>query len=99
MATAVLFEKKELRLKLKDLGLSDNQLEEMSSLFDQKSKHVDIITFVTTVERFGIARGGIYAFLKGAGIDDPTLITVFSRADLKKAGLDEDKVQEVVFSD
>jgi len=93
------FEKPALRLKLKDLGLSDTQLEEMMSLFDQKSRHVDVITFATSVERFGIPRDRLYAFLKTVGADDPTLINVFSRADLKKAGLDEGKIQEVVFSE
>ena len=99
MAFSVNFDKMGLRVKLKGLGLNDNQLEEMSALFDQKSRHMDVISFVTTVERFGIQRDGVYSFLRSAGIDDSTLITIFSRADLKKAGLDEDKVQEVVFSD
>jgi len=99
LAIAVPFEKKDLRLKLKGMGLTDNQLEEMMSLFDQKSRHVDVISFVAAAERFGIQRTGVYSFLKSAGLDDSALITVFSRADLKKAGLDENKVQEVVLSD
>ncbi len=99
MAQSFQFDKQLLRLKLKDLGLSDTQLEEMMALFDQKSKHVDIISFAVAVERFGIPRERLYAFLKQAGADDPALINVFSRVDLKKAGLDESRIQEVVFSD
>lgn len=99
MAQSIQFEKRDLRIKLKEMGLTDVQLEEIMSLFDQKSRHMDIITFVSTVERFGIPRAKVYSFLKGAGVDDPTLISVFSRADLRKAGLDEDRIQEVVFSD
>lgn len=99
MAQSFTFEKPALRLKLKNIGLTDVQLEEMMSLFDQRSRHMDALSFVLAVERFGIGRDSVYRFLKEAGLDDPTLINVFSRADLKKAGLDESKVQEVVFSD
>jgi len=99
MAEAFAFEKPALRLKLKGLGLNDVQLEEMMALFDQRSRHMDILSLALAIERYGIGRDAIYAFLKGIGVDDPTLMNVFSRADLKKAGLDEGKIQEVVFSD
>jgi hypothetical protein len=92
-------EKRPLRIKLKDLGLSDNQAEELIASFEKKSRHMDVITFVSSVERYGIPRGRVYSFLRNEGIDDPVLIPIFSRADLKKAGMDEDRIQEVVFSD
>ena len=99
MAQSFTFEKTAMRLKLKDLGLTDSQLEEIMSLFDQKNRHMDIITFAMGAERFGLPRDKVYAFLRGLGADDPELINVFSRVDLKKAGLDDSKIQEVVFSD
>lgn len=99
MAQAVSFEKRELRARLKAMGISDNQLEELTASFDKKNRHLDVITFVSMMDRFGASKGKVYSFLKDAGIDDPTLISVYSRADLKKAGLDESRVQEVVFSD
>lgn len=98
MALSFEFQKPALRLKLKDLGLSDTQLEEMMSLFDQKNRRLDIIAFAMGVERFGVPREKVYAFMKSLGADDPTLISVFSRVDLKKAGLDDSKMQEVVVS-
>jgi len=99
MAEAFQFEKPALRVKLKGMGLSDVQLEEIMSVFDQRSRHIDVLSFVLAVERFGISRDALYRFLKEVGLDDPTLINVFSRADLKKAGLDESKIQEVALSD
>lgn len=99
LATTVGMEKNALRVKLKAVGLSDTQVEELCAQFDKKSRHMDIITFVTSVERFGMPRGRLYSLLSGEGVDDPTLINVFSRADLKKAGMDEDRIQEVAFSD
>lgn len=99
MAQSILFDKKDLRVKLKEMGLTDLQLEEITALFDQRNRHMDIVAFVSNIERFAIPRAKIYSFLKNAGVDDPTLISVFSRVDLRKAGLDEDRIQEVVFSD
>lgn len=99
MAESFAFEKPAFRRKLKELGLTDVQLEEIMALFDQRSRHMDALNFALTVERFGIGRDAVYRFLKETGIDDPSLINVFSRVDLKKAGLDESKVQEVVLSD
>jgi len=96
MGLALSFEKNVLRLKLKDLGLNDNQIEEAMSAMDRKNKHIDVVSFAMLIERFGVQREKLYYFLKANGVEDPTLITVFSRVDLKKAGLDEDKVQEVV---
>ncbi len=99
MAQSFPFEKPALKKRLRDMGLTDAQLEETIALFDQRSRHMDALSFVLAIERFGIGRDTVYAFLKETGLDDPTLINIFSRADLKKAGLDESKVQEVVFSD
>ena len=99
MAQNFPFDKTVLRARLKALGLTDVQLEEITAVFDQKSRHLDVITFVLIVERFGIPRESVYAFLKQVGMDDATLINVFSRADLKKAGLDETKLQEVVLTE
>ena len=99
MALALPFEKNALKMKLLSIGLSTSQVEEISTEFDRNVHHLDVISFVSTVERFGLARGKIYAFLRDMGVDDPTLISVFSRADLKRAGLDESRIQEVVFSD
>jgi len=98
MAETLKVEKSRFRIKLKELGLNENQLEEIIALFDEKGRHMDIIVFVTNVERYGVPRETVYSFLRGVGVDDPTLINVFARADLRKAGLDENKIQEVVLT-
>ncbi|VVC71891.1 Uncharacterised protein [uncultured archaeon] len=99
MAYAVGMEKVQLRVGLRELGLSENQVEEICAAFDKRSKHLDVVNFVSSVERLGVPRGKVYSFLKDEGVDDSVLITVFSRVDLKKAGMDEDKMQEVAFYD
>jgi len=96
MAQAYTFEKTELRKRLKLFGLSDAHLEEVMSLFDKKNKRMDVVTFVLTLERFGASRTQISNFLEDIGIEKTTLITIFSKADAKKVGLDDKKIQEVV---
>lgn len=92
-------EKVGLRSRLRDIGLTDNQTEEVCSAFDKRSRHMDIVSFVAAVERLGVPRGRVYAMLREGGVDDSVLITVFSRADLKKAGMDEERVQDIAFYD
>jgi hypothetical protein len=90
------FEKSELRKKLKLFGLSDAHLEEIMTLFDKKNKRMDVIAFVLNLEKFGVTRAQVSNFLKDLGIEETTLMSVFSRVDFKKAGVDDKKVQEVI---
>lgn len=96
MAKSYSFDKSELRKKLKLFGLSDAPMEEIMTLFDKKNRHMDVIAFVLNLEKFGVTRAQVSNFLKDLGIEETTLMSVFSRADFKKAGVDDKKVQEVV---
>ncbi|MEM3555915.1 MAG: hypothetical protein QXF56_04325 [Candidatus Micrarchaeia archaeon] len=96
MAKAYTFDKSELRKRLKLFGLSDAHLEEVMSMFDKRNKRMDVVTFVITLERFGASRTQISNFLEDIGVEKTTLITIFSKADAKKVGLDDKKIQEVV---
>ena len=99
MTSTISYEKRDFRARLKDAGLSDLQIEDLASQLDKRNRHMDIVSFVAAVERYGISRGKVYSMLRDGGIEDAVLINVFSRADLKKAGMDEERMQEVVFSD
>ena len=96
MAKSYSFDKGDLRKKLKLFGLSDAHLEEVMTLFDKKNRRMDIIAFVLNLEKFGVTRAQVSNFLKDLEIEETTLMSVFSRADFKKAGVDDKKVQEVV---
>ena len=96
MAKTCTFEKSELRRRLKFFGLSDAHLEEVMSLFDKKNKRMDVVMFVLTLEKYGASRAQITNFLEDLGIEKTTLITIFSKADSKKAGMDDRKIQEVI---
>jgi hypothetical protein len=90
------FEKGDLRKKLKLFGLSDAHLEELMNLFDKKNRRMDVVAFVLNLEKFGVTRAQVSNFLKDLGIEETTLMSVFSRTDFKKAGVDDKKVQEVI---
>lgn len=96
MAKSCQFDKSDLRKKLKLFGLSDAHLEEIMNLFDKKNKRMDVVAFVLTLEKFGVTRAQASNFLKDLEIEETTLMSIFSRADFKKAGVDDKKVQEVV---
>ena len=96
MAKSYSFDKGDLRKKLKLFGISDTHLEEIMGLFDKKNKRMDVVAFVLNLEKFGVTRAQVSNFLKDLGIEETTLMSVFSRSDFKKAGVDDKKVQEVV---
>ncbi len=96
MAKSYPFDKSDLRKKLKLFGLNDAHLEEIMTMFDKKNKRMDVVAFVLNLEKFGVTRAQVSNFLKDLGIEETTLMSVFSRADFKKAGVDDKKVQEVV---
>ncbi len=96
MAKSYPFDKSDLRKKLKLFGLSDAHLEEIITMFDKKNKRMDVVAFVLNLEKFGVTRAQISNFLKDLGIEETTLMSVFSRTDFKKAGVDDKKIQEVV---
>ena len=96
MAKAYPFEKTELRKKLKLFGLNDAHLEEVMTLFDKKNKRMDVVTFVLTLEKFGVTRPQVSNFLRDIEIEETVLMSIFSKSDFKKAGVDDKKVQEVI---
>jgi hypothetical protein len=99
MAGTVSFEKEELKKKLRGYGLDEVHIEEIVELFNKKNKHVDAISFVILLERYGIARVNITAFLKDIGIDDSTIINIFSKADFKRLGIGDRDITQVILSE
>ncbi|MFA6036046.1 MAG: ATP-binding protein [Candidatus Micrarchaeia archaeon] len=93
------FEKNELKRRLRVFGLDDVRIEEMTSLFDKKNRHMDVVSFTILLERYGLARSNVTGFLKDIGIDDSTIISIFSKADFKKLGMEDKDITEVVLSE
>ena len=93
------FEKNELKRRLRVFGLDDVRIEEATSLFDKKNRHMDVVSFVILLERHGLVRSNITGFLKDIGIDDSTIISIFAKADFKKVGMEDKDITEVVLGE
>ena len=96
VARSISFLKEELRRKLRQYGLTDDKIEESSKLFEKKNRHLDVVSFVIMMERYGIARRNIGDFLKDAGLDDITIINIFGKVDMKKTESGAKEISQVV---
>ena len=99
MSRSVSFAKEIFRRKLRQLGIPDEKLEVLAKLFEKSNRRMDVVSFVISLERDGIARRNISDFLKEGGIDDITIINIFGRVDLKKSGGAGREISQVVLED
>lgn len=99
MARTLSFEKDELKKKMRAFGLDEVHVEEIAEMFRKKNKHMDVISFVILLERYGIARVNITSFLKDIGIEDSTIINIFSKADFKKLGMGDKDISQVILEE
>ncbi|MEM4348625.1 MAG: hypothetical protein QXN37_03590 [Candidatus Anstonellaceae archaeon] len=98
MAKTVFFSKEELRKRLRTFGLDELHVAEIASLFDKNNGHIDVVSFVIMLERYGVQRSDISSFLHDLGIDEPTLINIFSKADFTRLGLGNQEITQVVLA-
>lgn len=99
VSRSVSFLKEDFRRKLRQLGLADDKIEELSRAFEKNNRRLDIVSFVITLERDGIARRNISDLLKESGIDDITIINIFGKVDLKKSGGVGREISQVVLEE
>ncbi len=99
MAKSVSFEREELKKRLRAFGLDETHVEEIATLFGKKNRHLDVVSFVILLERYGIGRSNITTFLKDVGVDDSTIINIFSKADFKRLGLEGKDITQVILEE
>lgn len=99
MAKSVSFEREELKKRLRAFGLDETHVEEISNLFAKKNRHMDVVSFVILLERYGVGRSNITTFLKDVGIDDSAIINIFSKADFKRLGLEGRDITQVILDE
>ncbi len=99
MARSVSFEREELKKRLRAFGLDETHVEEIANLFAKKNRHMDVVSFVILLERYGIGRPNLTTFLKDVGIDDSTIINIFSKADFKRLGLEGRDITQVILDE
>jgi hypothetical protein len=99
MPRSISFKREELRAKLREFGLSEERVQEITQLFDKKNRHMDVISFVILLERYGVERREITAFLKDLGVDDATIINIFTKADFKKNQIGNREITQVILEE
>ncbi len=80
------FIKEDLKRRLRQYGVSDDKVEEISKLFERSNRHMDVVSFVILLERYGLNRYVINDFLKEAGLDDSTIISIGKFVAEKRGG-------------
>ena len=73
MARTLFFPKDELRRRLRAFRLDEVKVAEITSVFDKNNRHIDVISFVIMLERYGVQRAEISSFLHDIGVDESTL--------------------------
>jgi hypothetical protein len=99
MAKTLFFEKEDLRKKLRMFGLDEVRVAEISGTFDKHNRHIDVVSFVIMLERYGVQRSDISSFLHDIGVEESTLINIFSKADFARLGMGNREVTQVVLAD
>jgi DNA helicase HerA-like ATPase len=85
LARSFSFEKSELSRKLRMFGVPDEDIAYMTNAFDKNKKHMDVIQFVEMLFKNGLAKMNVVSMLKDIGIDDSTIINIFSKVKSERA--------------
>ncbi|MCX8166465.1 MAG: ATP-binding protein [Candidatus Micrarchaeota archaeon] len=95
MAQTLAIRKDDLRKRLKLYGVNETQIEEVNSTFDKGNRHMDIVNFVVLLDKFGISRSNITSLLKDLGLDDSTIINIFTKVDYKKLDIMSEEMTQL----
>ncbi len=98
MAKTLFFAKEELRKRLRMFGLDEVHVADVTGVFDRNNRHIDVVSFVIMMERYGVQRSDISSFLHDVGIDESTMINIFSKADFTRLGVGNREVTQVVLA-
>ncbi|MBU0591818.1 ATP-binding protein [Candidatus Micrarchaeota archaeon] len=99
MSRTVSFLKEDFRRKLRQFGLTDDKIENLSKTFEKNNRRMDVVSFIVLLERDGIVRRNLSDFLKDAGLDDITIINIFGKVDMKKSGGVGREISQVVLEE
>ncbi len=83
---------------MRTYGLDEMRVTEVCTAFDKNNRHIDVVSFVIMLERYGIQRSDISSLLHDVGIDESLLINIFSKADFTRLGMGSRDVTQVVLA-
>lgn len=98
MAKTTFFQKEELRKRLRMFSLDEMRVAEITSVFDKNNRHIDVVSFVIMLERFGVSRSDISSFLHDIGVEETVMINIFTKADFTRLGASSREITQVVLA-
>ena len=98
MAKTLFFSKADLSRRLRVFGLEELRVTEICQMFDKNNRHIDVVSFVIMLERYGIQRSDISSLLHDVGIEESMLINIFSKADFTRLGMGNREITQVVLA-
>jgi hypothetical protein len=96
MAKSFSMERTSFKKRLREFGLNDERVEEVSGMVEKGARHIDAVDFIVELERRAVSRKSITSFLRELGVDDSTIINIFTRADQKRTGMTDREINQVV---
>lgn len=99
MAKSLVFEKEDIRRKLLEYGVSDENIVEIMNLFDKNNRRMDVIAFAVILERLGMKRKRITDLFQELGMDDVTIINTFVAVDKKKETFGDKTITQIVLDE
>jgi len=97
MGLVISMKRRELLEWLSRMGLDTAKAHEVLKHFEAKNRNMNVVHFVKLLEELGVDRKHIHNMLKEKGIDDATLINIFSYVDAKEMGAE--KLDQLVMED
>ena len=98
MAKTLFFAKEDLRKRLRMFNLDEMRVAEITALFDRNNRHIDVVSFVIMLERYGVQRTDISSFLHDIGVEESSLINIFSKADFTRLGASSREITQVILA-
>jgi len=98
MAKTMFFTKEDLNRRLRTFRLEETRVAEINGIFDKNNRHIDVVSFVIMLERYGISRAEISSFLHDIGVEESALINIFSKADFTRLGMGNREISQVMLA-
>ena len=98
MAKTLFFAKEDLRKRLRTFNLDEMRVADITALFDKNNRHIDVVSFVIMLERYGVQRTDISSFLHDIGVEESSLINIFSKADFTRLGASSREITQVILA-
>jgi len=92
------FTKEDLNRRLRTFRLEETRVAEINGIFDKNNRHIDVVSFVIMLERYGISRAEISSFLHDIGVEESALINIFSKADFTRLGMGNREISQVMLA-